>query len=118
MSQTAPRSARVADEWIDRYAQHLSTERGASPYTLRNYTQILGEFVRWYQEEHQQQPVWRRLQRDDFRAYLRSLGRHQLSRAAIQLRFSALRTFYKFLVRRGEVESSPIKQLALPKLGK
>jgi integrase/recombinase XerC len=58
------------------------------------------------------------LQRDDFRAYLRSLGRNNLSRAAIQLRFSALRTFYKFLVRRGVVESSPIKNLSLPKLEK
>ena len=58
------------------------------------------------------------MQRDDFRAYLRHLGRHQLSRAATQLRFSALRTFYKFLVRRGLVESSPIRNLALPKLEK
>jgi len=39
-------------------------------------------------------------------------------RAAIQLRFSALRTFYKFLVRRGVLESSPIKSISLPKLEK
>src|SRR2546426_57041 len=42
---------------------------------------------------------WQSLERDDFRAYLRYLGRNQRSRAAIQLRFSALRSFYKFLVR-------------------
>jgi integrase/recombinase XerC len=58
------------------------------------------------------------LQRDDFRAYLRFLGRGKLGRAAIQLRFSGLRTFYKFLIRRGEVESSPIKNISIPRLEK
>src|SRR5262249_38484004 len=70
---------------------------------------------RWHEADRQQAPPWRALQRDDFRAYLRYLGRHQLSRAAIRLRFSALRTFYKFLARAGEVEHSPIKNLSLPK---
>jgi integrase/recombinase XerC len=36
----------------------------------------------------------------------------------VQLRFSALRTFYKFLVRHGVVAATPIRNLALPKLGR
>src|SRR5712692_7985700 len=113
VSQAAP-----SDEWIIKFLEHLATERGVSPYTLRNYRQTLTEFVRWHQEERQQPPAWKSLHRDDFRSYLRSLGRSKMGRAAIQLRFSALRSFYKFLVRRGEAESSPIKNLQLPKLGK
>jgi integrase/recombinase XerC len=108
----------VNDEWINKFLQHLATDRGASVYTQRNYRQALWEFHRWHQQERQQPPAWEQLQRDDFRAYLRSLGRHNLSRAAIQLRFSALRTFYGFLIRHGAVAASPIKNLALPKLGK
>jgi site-specific recombinase XerD len=87
-------------------------------YTQRNYRQAMLEFHRWHQEERKQPPVWETLQRDDFRAYVRFLGRHNLSRAATQLRFSALRTFYRFLVRHGAAATSPIKNLALPKLGK
>ncbi|HEX4349199.1 MAG TPA: tyrosine-type recombinase/integrase, partial [Verrucomicrobiae bacterium] len=45
-------------------------------------------------------------------------GRNHLSRSATQLRFSALRTFYKFLIRHGAVETMPIKNLSLPKLEK
>ncbi len=60
--------------------------------------------------------AWERLSRDDFRNYLRFLGRRNLGRAAIQLRFSTLRTFYKFLMRHGIAEVSPIKNLSLPKL--
>jgi len=118
MEAAAPAETAIHDDWIDQFAQHLTTDRGASVYTIRNYTQTLGEFHRWHQQERQQAPAWRSLQRDDFRAYLRHLGRHKLSRAATQLRFSALRTFYKFLIRRGIVDSLPIKNITLPKLEK
>lgn len=63
-------------------------------------------------------PVWEKLQRDDFRSYLRFLGRQNLGRATIALRFSGLRTFFKFLLRHGVVASSPIKNLSLPKQAK
>jgi integrase/recombinase XerC len=116
MTQATAKDAPVADEWLDEFARHLTADRGASACTVRNYTQALGEFHRWHQADRRQPPAWRSLQRDDFRAYLRHLGRHQISRAATQLRFSALRTFYRFLIRRGVVENSPIKNLPLPKL--
>jgi len=106
------------DRWVARFLDHLATDRGASSYTQRNYRQALEEFQGWHVEQRQQAPVWEQLQRDDFRGYLRFLGRQELGRAAIQLRFSALRTFYKFLIRHGAVAVSPIKNLALPKVGK
>ncbi|MEW6303939.1 MAG: tyrosine recombinase XerC [Verrucomicrobiota bacterium] len=105
----------IKDRRLEEFFTHLATDKGASVHTQRNYRQALTEVYRWHRDERQQPPDWRSLQRDDFRAYLRYLGRHNLSRAAIQLRFSALRTFYKFLVRRGVVEGSPIKNLSLPK---
>jgi integrase/recombinase XerC len=100
------------------FLTHLATERGASIYTQRNYRDALVEFSAWHVQERQGAPDWARLQRDDFRAYLRSLGRQKLSRSATSLRFSALRTFYKFLIRRGVVEQTPIKNITLPKLEK
>ena len=106
------------DKWVKKFLQHLATDRGASIYTQRNYRQALVEFCGWHKEERHQSPVWSTLQRDDFRAYVRFLGRGNLSRAAIQLRFCALRTFYKFLLRHGEASSSPIKNISLPKLEK
>ncbi len=106
------------DKWVQKFLAHLATDRGASAYTQRNYKQALTEFNAWHQEERKSAPVWEALQRDDFRSYLRFLGRHNLGRAAIQLRFSAMRTFYKFLIRHGAVEVSPIKNISLPKLEK
>lgn len=106
------------ERWVAEFLQHLAVERDASIYTQRNYRQALLEFQGWHQQERKSLPPWRTLKRDDFRAYLRFLGRQNLSRAATQLRFSALRTFYKFLVRLGEVEITPIRNISLPKLTK
>lgn len=118
MAERPPRSSLPVDKWIQKFLAHLATDRGASIYTQRNYGAALKEFGRWHQEERHAPPAWDKLQRDDFRAYVRFLGRHNLSRAAVQLRFSALRTFYKFLVRHGVVAATPIKNLALPKAQK
>lgn len=103
------------DQQVDGFLQHLAHERGASPYTIRNYSQTLGEFVTWHEAERKSAPAWDRLHRDDFRFYLRHLGRNKLGRSATQLRFSALRSFYKYLIRRGVVPASPIKGIVLPK---
>jgi site-specific recombinase XerD len=109
------RPAACPDPWLDKFFQHLATDRGASAYTQRNYQQTIEEFRKWHQEERPHPPPWDELRRDDFRSYLRFLGRRNLGRAAIQLRFSALRTFYRFLIRHGAAAGSPIKNLSLPK---
>ena len=108
------------DPHAESFLTHLATDRAASGYTHRNYRQALEEFTGWQQSNHSgdrsSAPRWSTLVRDDFRAYLRYLGRENYARAAIRLRFSALRSFYKFLVRRGIVPATPIKNIQLPKL--
>ena len=116
MKSTEPaQRSDMTDKWIAKFLTHLATDRDASVYTQRNYRQAVEEFHGWHVAERRQPPVWEKLERDDFRSYVRYLGRKNLSRAAVQLRFSALRTFYKFLVRHGVVAGSPIKSVALPK---
>jgi integrase/recombinase XerC len=105
----------LTDEAIETFLRHLATDKGASIYTQRNYRQALTQFFVWFKQQRKTEPKWSDLVRDDFRDFVRYLGRSNLSRAAIQLRFSALRTFYKYLIRNGHATASPIKNLALPK---
>ena len=104
------------DEHVAAFLAHLHSERAASEYTVRNYEHALREFTAWHAATRQSPPDWVALERDDFRGYLRNLGRGDLGRAGIRLRFSALKSFYKFLMRRGVVATLPIKNLSLPKL--
>jgi integrase/recombinase XerC len=103
------------DPWVGKFLSHLTVDRGASAYTQRNYRQALLEFTAWHSSERNQAVDWSKATRDDFRAYLRFLGKRSLSRAAIQLRFCALRALYRFLNAQGKVGASPIKNLSLPK---
>lgn len=114
----AQKTVTATDALVNRFLAHLEVERAASQFTRRNYQHALTEFCSWYRKERHAQPVWENLDRDCFRAYLRFLGRSDLSRAAIRLRFAALRTFYRFLMQLGVVTVSPVKNLPLPKLGK
>ncbi len=109
------REKAAADPLITRFIQELETGRHASPYTVRNYRHALMEFSVWNQETHGRIPDWPALTRDDFRLYLRALGRRDLARSPVHLRFSALRGFYRFLTRERLVERHPIRDLALPK---
>ena len=107
---------RPDDPWRERFRRHLDTERDASAYTARNYLQALDEFSEWRRGATGAAPNWLELQRDDFRLYLRWLGRRELGRASVRLRFSALKTFYKFLLREGAIVRLPLRGLSLPKL--
>jgi integrase/recombinase XerC len=113
-----PDPAPAPDERLEEFFQHLCTDRGASPYTQRNYRHALLAFVYWYRTERKCNPDWPFLVRDDFRFYLRHLGRQRVGRAVVQLRFSALRTFYRFLLCRGYATDSPVQHLTLPRPGR
>lgn len=117
MTRSRPPLERPApeDPWVAKFLSHLAVDRGASAYTRRNYRQALLEFTSWHQAERDQPPDWSNAARDDFRAYLRFLGKRNLSRAAIQLRFCALRSLYRFLNTQCGVGASPINNLSLPK---
>ena len=108
----------VRDRDAAAFLEHLAGERGASAYTLRNYAAALDEFAAWHAATLGAPPDWPRTGRDTFRAWLRALGRRRLGPAAVRLRFAALRTFYKFLIRRGRVTASPVQDLSLPKPGR
>ena len=110
--------APLVDPLVGCFLQHLGVERGLSSYTVRNYGHALAELAAWHQDTEGKPPCWTGLGRDVFRAYLRWLGRRRRSRAAIQLRFSALRTFYRFLLREGRVTELPLRRLPLPQVAK
>src|SRR5207244_8873921 len=55
---------------------------------------------------------------DDFRDYLFALMKHGQARSYVRLQFSALRTFYQFLVARKRLRHNPVREVQLPKVEK
>jgi integrase/recombinase XerC len=107
-------TAQIALEYDD-FLRHLAVDRNLSAYTVRNYRHALKEFSDWHTHLHGSPPSWSELSRDDFRLYLRHLGRQEASRATIRLGFSALRAYGRFLITSGRLKALPLKGLALPR---
>jgi len=94
------------------YLEFQRTERNASARTLRNYSHALNAYEEWRGDAFQS---WRECTADDFRQYLFELMKQELARATIRLRFSALRSFYKYLVHRCGLGVNPLAEIQLPK---
>ena len=101
------------DQLSDGFIQFQEVEKVASPRTLRNYSQALAAF-----QNHMELtsfPGWKACTPDHFRDYLYHCMQLEMARSTIRLRFSALRSFYKFLVHRHGLAKSPLADLQLPK---
>ena len=109
---------RLSGALVDAFLEYLRTERNASPLTVRNYGADLGEFATWLHEKTGKECDWKRLEPLHARGYLVHLTERRLERTTIHLKMSALRSFYRWLVRMGHVKQNPVMGLSLPKLAK
>jgi len=101
---------------LDQFVQHLKYERNVSPHTLRNYLSDLGQFREFLLSIEKRDDIdIKEIDRLTIREWLASLhGDHKKTSVARKL--SSLRTFFQFLIRDGQLESNPAKQVATPKI--
>lgn len=104
------------DLQIEAFAQYLADERRSSERTVETYVRDLNGFRQFVIEEGLT-PDARELDIVALRRFLSSLfQRHQKSTLARKL--SALRSFFRFLLRRGMIETNPAAGLRSPKVPK
>jgi site-specific recombinase XerD len=100
------------DELIEAYVRYLLAERNLSPYTLRNYRTDLADFARYLDQEGID---GLRADRVTFRRYLAALKESGVASGSIGRKVSTIRGFYRWLVREGRLESSPLTAVTAPK---
>jgi len=101
---------------LESFTMYLRAERNASPLTVRNYIHDIQGFFSFLHHKEVQElgQVDRHLLRD-YLAWL--LGRNYV-KSSIARKLSALRTFYRYLVRENLVEADPVRAISAPKLEK
>ncbi|HXL01605.1 MAG TPA: tyrosine recombinase [Candidatus Atribacteria bacterium] len=87
------------------FLEYLQKERRYSPYTVDNYGRTLRQFSQFLEERDLTLVQAKTQDLADFLAYLKT--HHHLKRISQANRISALRTFYRFLRRRGIVDCDP-----------
>lgn len=98
-----------SDGLIDGFIDYLRAERDASPLTLRNYSAELIAFQTW------RKTPWPNIDAFLLRAYLVHLNERKYDRPTIHLKMSALRSFFRWLVRTERIKQNPVVGLTLPK---
>ena len=106
---------RGMQEWLDRFQQFLAVERNVSIHTCAAYRRDLEEFHAFLSGAGGGEAV--SLSRIDhllLRRYLAELHKRN-QRTSIARKLSALRTFFRYLVREGALATNPAEGVATPK---
>ncbi len=98
---------------IQSFLKTLRAERNASPHTLRAYANDLGRFAAFIGDAD---PA--KVDHVAIRRFLSHLYDQNLSKTSVARTLAALRSFYRWLAREGEVEQNPAALVATPRLPK
>ena len=102
------------DSEIDLFMNNLAVERGLSVNTIAAYSSDLRHFQNYLRESGIS--LWREVSRDSISGYIQELGPSFSPRSRAR-RLAVLRTFFRFLEKRGLIESNPALLVQFPKLG-
>lgn len=94
----------------ENFLSFLTTEKGASEHTTKNYGIDLREFMKFISEKKLQD-----LTHLDIRSFLAYLKAHEYSKSSISRKLACLRSFFKFLVRENVLTQNPAAAIATPK---
>jgi integrase/recombinase XerC len=103
----------IVDRLLQKYAEHLRNERSASPHTVRNYLSDLAQFRNVLIERNLCLDAdgavdFRRVDVYVVRAYLASLTKSR-KKSSMGRKLAALKTFFRYLVATGYLESDPLR---------
>ncbi|MFP4373626.1 MAG: tyrosine recombinase [Spirochaetaceae bacterium] len=90
------------------YLAYLESVRNLTGATVSAYRRDIGDFLSWVGENQDEDDD---IDRDTVRAYVAHLSRNGFSRASINRMLSALKGFFRFLVKHGILDTSPAAEI-------
>ena len=97
---------------IAEFLDYMTTGRNVSLNTVRGYRTDLEQFADFFPASAAT------LGHEDLRRYLAHLAEHKIKKSSISRKLSAIRSFFAFLLRRGNISRNPARLLSTPKQDK
>lgn len=97
------------------FLRYLKLERNASEHTLSAYKSDLEQFEAFLAEGGDARTAASEASRLDIRDWIAELSDKGISKRSIARKMASLRSFYKYLVRRGHIAKNPAAQLVTPR---
>ncbi len=103
---------------VEEFLAAMTHERGASVHTLRAYDRELHSFAEYVVATLGGEFDLAKIEHQQIRGYLSELYGRGLSKASVARALASIRSWFKWLARRGYVEQNPAVLVATPKLPK
>lgn len=99
------------DDLLDQFINYLRIERGLAKNTVVSYSRDLIKFSQFL-VARDLSPL--KVTQDQIERYIKTLGKRLSARSVVR-NISAIKTFFRFLVSEGRIESSPARLLETPR---
>ena len=105
-------------EAIAKYLAYLKSVRNSSPHTILNYRKDLEQFVAYLSPPGVPPPGLAEVTHSLIREFVGHLHEQRLEKSSIARKLAALRSFFKYCVRDGQLKENPARLVPTPKLPK
>ncbi len=102
---------------IERYIQYIQYEKRYSKHTVIAYTKDLDQFFSFISEQYETTDI-KNINYSIVRSWLVNLMENSISTRTINRKLSTLKSFFKFLIREGEISENPMRKIIPPKSSK
>ncbi len=106
-----------ARQRIQSFLDYLKFERRYSPHTLTSYTTDLIDFFDYLESQFDVVDV-KAISSGFIRSWLAGLKEKGLTSKSVNRKISSLKSFFKYLLKTGEIENSPMSSVISPKISK
>ncbi len=97
-------------ETIQKFLDYLRYEKRYSLHTIKNYQRDLEDFLQFYQIEEPSDSI-EKAEKNHIRSFIISLSDKKIAERSINRKMSSLRTFYTYLIKTGQLTTSPMLQI-------
>jgi integrase/recombinase XerD len=104
------------EQLLDQFLHYLIVEKGLSRNTIEAYSHGLTRFLNYLREKGVQEV--QEVGKFHIRGFLLALRGKNLNTKSIVRNLVAIRTFFRFLIQEGVLESNPVEELESPKVAK
>jgi len=105
-------------EAVAKFLEYLQSVRNSSPHTVSNYGKDLEQFLTYLSPPGARPPALQEVTHTMIREFVGHLHNYGLEKSSIARKLAALRSFFKYCVREGQLKENPARLVPTPKLPK
>ncbi len=108
----------TAIDYEEAFVNYLRYERNMSPETIRAYEKDLHQFIRFFAKGDGSPVHPGEITSLQVREYLADLREKNYQKTTVVRKLATIRSFYKFLLKKGHVSTNPLVEIQTPKVEK